>query len=77
MNSSIQDGYLKLKAFPGATIGRLDYYSKPTLVEDKPEIVLLHVGINNLLNTQSNNVNDNGIAEEIIEMGRNCQNHHT
>ena len=49
-NRYIKYGYARIKSFPGTTITQLNnYYSIPTLKEEKPEIVILHVGINDLL----------------------------
>ena len=45
----------------------------PTLEEDKPDIVIVHVGINNLLNHMLANESDENIAEEIINIGKNWQ----
>ena len=44
-----------------------------TLEEDHPDIVIAHVGINNLLNPVLANESDENIAEEIINIGKNCQ----
>ena len=72
-NNSLQNGFSKFKCFPGATIENLNYYSNPTLEEDKPEIVIIHVGINNILN--NSNASDNEIAENIIKIGDKCSEH--
>ena len=45
----------------------------PTLEQDKPDIVIVHVGINNFLNPMLANESDENIAEEIINIGKNCQ----
>ena len=72
-NEMIHDGYAKFKCFPGAKISHLDHYSEPTLTEDKPDLVLLHVGINNILSSDKNS-NDQ-IADDIIKIGKKCIHH--
>ena len=71
-NKCISNGYAKFKSFPGASIAHLNYYSNPTLTEEKPNIVVIHVGINNLLSAESNAVSDEVIADEIINLGVKC-----
>ena len=59
-----------MKSFPGATIKQLHHYSLPTLQDEKPKVVIIHVGINDLL---SNNVTpEKQIADEIISIGNTC-----
>ena len=70
-NNHIHNGYAKFKVFPGATISNLNYYAKPTLDEEKPDVVTIHVGINNLLNESPNQSTDK-IVDDIINMGREC-----
>ena len=65
---------IKELSFPGTAINQLkNYYSIPTLKEEKPEIVILHVGINDLLSNRDNNTPEDKIAEEIIKIGRKCK----
>ena len=47
-NSFVNSGKADLKAFPGATASRLHHYILPTLEEDKPDVVIIHVGFNDL-----------------------------
>ena len=60
-----------LKFFLGATVSNLNYYAKPTLYEQNPDVVMIHVGINNLLNESPNQSTDK-IVDDIIAMGRNA-----
>ena len=71
-NKCISNGYAKFKSFPGANVAHLNYYSNPTLTEVKPNIVVIHVGINNLLSAESNAISDEVIADEIINLGVKC-----
>ena len=38
------------KTFPGVNLVHMNHHIIPTLLEDKPDIVILHVGINDVLN---------------------------
>ena len=76
-NQYLQGGYAKLKCFPGATIQNLNYYSNPTLIEEKPEVVVIHVGINNLLSQNLSETSDEQLVNEIIDIGRKCIDHGT
>ena len=71
-NNCISNGYAKFKSFPGANVAHLNYYSNPTLTEEKPNVVVIHVGINNLLSAESNTMSDDDIADEIINLGVKC-----
>ena len=48
-------GYAQLKWFPGGTSKELLYYVEPTLKNKKFDDALLHVGVNDLLNDESQN----------------------
>ena len=43
----------------------------PTLADNKPDVVLVHVGTNDILS----NANDTGLVNNIINIGLNCKNH--
>ena len=47
-NHYVTSGKAHLKAFLGATAKRLHDYILPTLYEDNPDVVILHVGYNDL-----------------------------
>ena len=47
-NRYIENGYAYRKTFPGATVNELAHYGIPTLLEDKPDTVIIHIGINDL-----------------------------
>ena len=55
----------------GASSKQVDHYIIPTLVDDKPDVVLLHVGTNDILS----NANDAELANNIIIIGLNCKSH--
>ena len=51
VNSTIglHEGFAQLKSFPGGTYKELLYYVEPTLKDKIFDLVLLHVGVNDLL----------------------------
>ena len=59
------------RSFSGANSKQLDHYIIPTLVDDRPDAALLHVGTNDILS----NANDTELANNIINVGLNCKNH--
>ena len=59
------------RSFSGANSNQLDHYIIPTLVEGKPDVVLLRVGTNDILS----NANDTELTNNIITIGLNCKNH--
>ena len=73
-NHYVHDGKAHLKAFPGATAKHLHHYSLPTLKEDHPDTVIVHVGFNDLSPKDGNLecVNTEEVSKEIIEIGRTC-----
>ena len=68
----IDEGNAHIKSFPGSTVTQLNHYSMPTLWEEKPEIVILHAGINDLLSNNEHKTPDDEIATEIMKIGKNC-----
>ena len=76
-NHYVHDGKARLKAFPGATAKHLHHYSLPTLKEDHPDTVIVHVGFNDLSPKDGNLefVNTEEVSKEIIEIGRTCVKH--
>ena len=63
------------KAFPGATANHMLHYITPTLIDDQPDTVVIHVGINNLLK-RNRNFEENDLirlADEIIQIGLLCK----
>ena len=52
-NCWLHKGYAQLKSFPGGTSNELLYYVEPTLQNKNFDDALLHVGVNDLLNDES------------------------
>ena len=60
-----------VKPFLDSNSNQIDHYFIPTLVDDKPDVVLLHVGINDMFS----NANNTELTNNIINIGLNCKNH--
>ena len=56
----------------GATIKQMETYVKPIIQDDTPDVVILHIGCNDISNK---NMSANDIAEGIINIGRYCKEH--
>ena len=72
-NSCLQNGNSRFKIFPGASVENLDYYANPTLEQERPDIVVIHVGINNLLSDHLSEMSDEDIAKQILDIGKKCK----
>ena len=53
------------RSFSGETSKQLDHYIIPSLVDDKPDAVIIHVGTNDILYNESYE----DIARNIIKIG--------
>lgn len=69
-NKELRSGKALFRSFSGAKSRQLDHYIIPTLVDDNPDLVLLHVGTNDILN----NANDTKLANNMINIGLNSKN---
>ena len=72
-NQPLISGKAQRKSFPGAKAKELAHYILPTLQEDVPEIAVIHVGINDLLEKGNKDINILKLAEEIIGVGLLCR----
>ena len=70
-NKELRSGKAFLRSFSGANSKQLDDYIIPTLVDDEPDVVLLHVGTNDILS----NASDAELANNIINIELKCKNH--
>ena len=73
-NQWFGSGTASIVTFPGATTKRLLHYSLPTLKEENPEVVIIHVGCNNLTTKKGEvlSVSVNEVADDIIKIGTAC-----
>ena len=58
--------------FRGASSKRLNHYILPTLHEDCTEVVLLHVGSNDINNQTKDRINNEKLTGDIINIGKSC-----
>ena len=61
-----------MNSFSGATINRLGDFTTPILEEDRPDIVIIHVGSNDITHNTINNIYAKGISKRIIDIGKKC-----
>ena len=63
--------FVIFECFLRADTKQLDYYVIPTLVNEKPEIIKLHIGSNDTTKTSYDNVNGEDLAQRIVNIGKN------
>ena len=51
----------------------MDYYVAPTLVDEKPESIILHVGSNDITKTNYDNVNAEDLGQRIANIAKKCK----
>ena len=68
MNKQLEEDFVVVKPFPGATTACMQHYSNPSLAR-KPETVILHVGTNDLSSTDS----ASQISNNIIKLAKKCE----
>ena len=71
-NYWLHKGYAQLKSFPGGTSKELLYYLKPTLKNKKFDDALLQVGVNDLLNDESQDSVQN-LLDNLKQIGLKCK----
>lgn len=71
LNKSFQNAKCILKPFGGAKIEDMEHYIIPNLEQNKPDVVIIHVGSNNISYNKLN-VDPSVLAEKIINVGNNC-----
>ena len=58
--------------FRRATSKILNYYIPPTLHEDHPDVVLLHIGSNDINNQTKDRINTKKLTGDIINISKSC-----
>ena len=74
-NNCLTGGNAHLKSFPGATAKRLNHYALPTLTEDQPDTIIIHVGVNDLSSKSFENqdsINTGRVCQDVIDIGKTC-----
>ena len=69
-NKELRHGKAFFRSFSGANAKQLRHYVIPTLIDDKLEAIVIHVGTNDILN----HTNHEDITRSIINIGLDCKN---
>ena len=72
LQKSVNRGKTHFNVFRGATFKRLNHYILPTLHEDQPDVLLLHICSNDINNQTKDKINIEKQTEEIINIGKSC-----
>ena len=71
-NNSLCEGKAHLNSFSRVNIKRLDNFITPTLVEDRPDIVIIHIGSNDITHNTIDQIDVKDIVNRIINIGKKC-----
>ena len=71
-NSSLSNGKAYFSVFCGSTIKRIKHFAAPTLVQDKPDVIIIHVGCNDVTKQKRDTVNPNQLANDINNIAKLC-----
>ena len=63
---------IHLNGFSGANIKRLHHFVTPTLVEDRPDIVIIQTGSNYITHNTVNQIDAKDIVNSIKNIGKEC-----
>ena len=69
-NSKLNKCSTRFRPFIGATLKQMETYVKPILNDDTPDILILHIGCNDIGNKQLMEIE---IAEWVVKIGRQCK----
>ena len=67
-NNSLYEGKAHLNSFSEANIKRLDHFITPTLVENRPDIVIIHIGSNDITHNTVDRRDVKDIVNRIINI---------
>ena len=67
-NNSLYEGKAHLNGFSGANIKRLDHFITPTLVENRPDIVIIHIGSNDITHNTVDRRDVKDIVNRVINI---------
>ena len=63
---------IHLNGFSGANIKRLDHFITPTLLEDRPDIVIIQTGSNYITHNTVDQIDAKDIVNSIKNIGKEC-----
>lgn len=61
-----------MNGFIGANIKSLDHFISPTLVEDKPDTVIIYIGSNDITHNTIDQIEVKDTANRIINIEKRC-----
>ena len=61
------------KYFSGSNTKQLNYYANPTLVDEQPNTVIIHIGSNDITKFNYSKINVEDPAQRIIDVGKKCK----
>ena len=61
------------KCFSGTNRKHLDYRTVPTLADEIPKTVVIHIGSKDITETKIKQMNLDDLAQKIIDIGLNCR----
>ena len=71
-NSSLANERAYLSVFHSSTIKRIKPFAAPTLVEYKPNVIIIYVGCNVVAKQKMDTADLNKIADDIIDIANLC-----
>ena len=60
---------VSFKCFSGAKTKQLDYYVVPTLVDETPQTVVIHIGSSDIMERKIKQINLDDLVQKIIDIG--------
>ena len=73
LQNSLDNAKSFLRHFSGAQTEDLHHYIIPSLLKEKPDTVVIHVGSNNITHRIFEDFNADKLADEIIDTGKMCR----
>ena len=68
----VKGGKTYFNVFRGAISKRFNHYSIINLHEDQPDVVLLHIGSDDINNETEDKINTEKLTGDIINIGKSC-----
>ena len=65
--------FICCKCFSGANTKQLNYYVVPTLVDETPRAVVIHISSNDITKMNYKTINVQDLAQGIIDIGLKCK----
>ena len=62
-----------MKCFSVSNTNQLNYYANPTLVDEQPNTVIVHIGSNDITKFNYSKVDVEDLAQRIIDFGKKMQ----